>query len=86
MDIGVVEEATAFNNAFVPRDRREELTAAARTVIAAWRGPGALMVATHGQNILLLLGFRPKEGEVIVVAPALESDTKMRVVGRIPPP
>jgi hypothetical protein len=85
MDIGPVEEAPTFNNAFVLSDKRAALTAGAREVIAAWRGPGTLVVATHGQNILALLGFRPAEGEVIVVAPAPANDRKMRLVGRIPP-
>jgi hypothetical protein len=86
MDIGPVEGVPTVNDAFVLRDRREELTAGARAVIAAWRGPGALVIATHGENILALLGFRPAEGEVIVVVPAQASEAKMRLVGRIPPP
>jgi len=85
MDIGPVEEAPTFNNAFVLREQRAELTAGARAVIAAWRGPGTLVIATHGENILALLGFRPAEGEVIVVAPAPASENGMRLVGRIPP-
>jgi phosphohistidine phosphatase SixA len=85
MDIGPVEEAPTFNNAFVLSDARAALTAGAREVIAAWRGPGTLVVATHGQNILALLGFRPAEGEVIVLAPDGKAKDGMRVVGRIPP-
>jgi len=85
MNIGPVEEAPAFNNAFMLGAERDALTAGARAVIAAWRGPGTLVVATHGQNILALLGFRPAEGEVIVVAPEPASETKMRLVGRIAP-
>jgi hypothetical protein len=45
-----------------------------------------LVVVTHGQNILALLGFHPREGEVIVVAPDPASDKKMRLIGRIGPP
>lgn len=85
MNIGPVEEAPAFNNAFVLRARRDALTADARAIIAAWRGPGTLVVSTHGDNILALLGIHPREGEVIVVAPDADSATKMRVVGRIGP-
>lgn len=83
MNIGPVEEAPTFNNAFVLREQRESLTAGARAAIAAWRGPGTLVVVTHGQNILTLLGFHPREGEVIVVAPDPASASKMRLVGRI---
>lgn len=35
MDIGPVEAAPTFNNAFVLRDKREDLTAGARALIAA---------------------------------------------------
>lgn len=85
MNIGPVEEAPAFNNAFVLRARRDALTADARAIIAAWRGPGTLVVSTHGDNILALLGIHPREGEVVVVAPDPVSATRMRVVGRIGP-
>ena len=86
MNIGPVDESATFNNAFVLSAKRDALTAGARAVIAAWRGPGTLVVATHGQNILALLGFHPAEGEVIVVAPEPAIETKLRLVGRIPPP
>jgi hypothetical protein len=85
MDIGPVEEAPTFNNAFVLSGKRDELTQGARQTIAGWRGPGTLVVATHGQNILALLGFRPAEGEVIVVAPDAKAEKKLRLVGRIAP-
>lgn len=86
MNIGPVEAAPAFNNAFVLRDDRDELTAGARATIAAWRGPGTLVVATHGQNILNLLGFHPGEGEVVVVAPDPAEAKPVRLIGRIAPP
>ena len=85
MAVGPVEEAPTFNNAFRGGGPRETLTAGARALIAAWRGPGTLVVATHGQNILALLGFRPAEGEIVVVAPDPAGDKKMRLIGRIPP-
>jgi hypothetical protein len=86
MNIGPVEGAPTFNNAFVLSAERDTLTAGARAAIAAWRGPGTLVVVTHGQNILALLGIQPAEGEVVVVAPELASEKKLRLVGRIPPP
>jgi hypothetical protein len=55
-------------------------------MIDAWRGPGTLVVVTHGENILLMLGLRPREAEVIVVAPDPTSQKKMRLIGRIGPP
>src|SRR5262249_10823384 len=83
MNIGPVEDAPTFNNAFVLNTMRDELTAGARTMIDAWRGPGTLVVVTHGENIQLMLGLRPREAEVIVVAPDPTSQKKMRLIGRI---
>jgi Histidine phosphatase superfamily (branch 1) len=40
MNIGLVEDAPTFNNAFVLNTMRDELTAGARTMIEAWRGAG----------------------------------------------
>ena len=85
MNIGPVENAPTFNNAFVLNAMRDALTAGARETIGAWRGPGTLVVVTHGENIMAMLGVRPREGEVIVVAPNPASESKMRLVGRIGP-
>ena len=85
MDVGPIEEAPTFNNAFTLRDRIDALTAGARAVITDWRGPGVLMVSTHGANILPLAGFHPEEGSVVVVAPDVANAQGLRVLGRIPP-
>ncbi len=85
MRIGAVDDAPTFNNAFVLNSARDALTAGARATIGAWRGPGTLVVVTHGQNIALMLGVHPREGEVIVVAPDPAGEKKMRLVGRIGP-
>jgi hypothetical protein len=62
MNIGPVEDVPTFNNAFVLSAARDELIAGTRAIIGAWRGPGTLVVVTHGENILLMLGIRPREG------------------------
>lgn len=85
MNIGAPEEAPTFNNAFVLRERRDELTEGARAAVAAWKGPGTLVVVTHGANILALTGIQPVQAEMIVVQPAPESERKFRLVGRIAP-
>ena len=82
--LGPVETAATFNNAYNLRDRRGELTKGARAVIAAWKGPGVLVVVTHGANILPLTGFQPAEGEMVVVEPDMAADGRLRVIGRIP--
>jgi phosphohistidine phosphatase SixA len=86
MNIGPVEDAPTFNNAFVLNTVRDELTAGARAVIDAWRGPGTLVVVTHDENIQLMLGLRPREAEIIVVTPNPTSQKRMRLIGRIAPP
>jgi Histidine phosphatase superfamily (branch 1) len=83
MNVGPLEVAPTFNNAFVLNAMRDTLTAGARATIGAWRGPGTMVVVTHGQNIMAMLGIHPREGEVIVVAPDPASENKMRLIGRI---
>lgn len=83
MSFGPVEVAPTFNNAFVMNEKRDALTAGARATIGAWRGPGTLVVVTHGQNIMAMLGILPREGEVIVVAPDPAGENKMKLIGRI---
>jgi phosphohistidine phosphatase SixA len=85
MNLGAVEIAPTFSNAFVLREKREELTAGARMIIAGWRGPGNLLVVTHGANIQALTGGgNPDSGEIVVVA--ADADGTVREVGRIPVP
>ena len=84
MALGPVDISETFNNAYTFRIRRDELTKGARAVIAGWKGPGVLIVVTHGANILPLTGFQPAEGEMVVVEPDPSPDGKLRVIGRIP--
>ena len=85
MDLGPIEPAATLNNAFALRDRVDELTAGARAIVAAWSGPGTLVMVTHGANILPLTGVRPDEGGVVVVKPEPGDPGKLRLLGRIPP-
>ncbi|HEX6066936.1 MAG TPA: histidine phosphatase family protein [Longimicrobiales bacterium] len=85
MGLGAIESAPTFNNAFILRDQRAALTEGARRVIAEWKGPGNLIVSSHGANILPLTGVHPQEGEAVVVDPASTGET-VRVIGRIPAP
>ena len=85
MNLGTIEEAPTFNNAFVLAGQRDPLTQGARAIVAGWKGPGALVVVTHGANISHLTGIQPAQAEVIVVEPAPVSDKRLRVLGRITP-
>lgn len=79
---GRAESAPAFNSFFDDRARGPEQTAAAREILLAWRGPGALVVATHHINIVGLTGIAPQSGEGIVLANA---GGTLSVVGRVRP-
>jgi len=83
MGLDPIEPAPTFNNAFTFRDRVDELTAGARAIVAAWSGPGTLVVSTHGANILPLTGVMPEEGGVVVVKGDPANTAGLRVVGRI---
>jgi phosphohistidine phosphatase SixA len=84
MDVGAIEIAPTFNNAFILRDRVDQLTAGARAIVAAWRGPGTLVVHTHAANLRPLTGIDPGEGGMVVVTPDAGSSGGFRVEGRIP--
>ncbi|HEX6703138.1 MAG TPA: histidine phosphatase family protein [Albitalea sp.] len=67
MNVGAVLIEPTFANALMLSDRRAELTEGARTLIGRWRGPGVLLVVTHGANIQALTGRSPSPGEIVVV-------------------
>lgn len=79
---GRTEDEPAFNSFFSDRSRQDAQTAAARQVLDAWRGPGALVIVTHQVNITALTGIVPASGEGIVLA---RTPTGWSVAGRILP-
>jgi phosphohistidine phosphatase SixA len=81
VDVGPVQIEPTFANAFILRDRRESLRAGGRAVIAAWRGPGVLLVVTHGENIHALTGRSPATAEIVVVAAG--GDGALREIGAL---
>ena len=58
-------------------------TAEARAAVAAWSGPGTLVLVTHQVNITALTEMFPKSGEVIVLEPAPDRPAGFTVTGRI---
>jgi broad specificity phosphatase PhoE len=85
MNVGAVQVAPTFGNVVVLTDRRAELTQGARAVIRDWKGPGALLVVTHGANIQALTGgYNPASGEIVVVS--AKADGTVREIGRLPVP
>ena len=85
MELSPIEIAPTFNNAFTLRERVDELTAGARAIVGAWKGPGALVVVTHGANILPLTGINPEEGGMVIVRAGPAGAPKLSVLGRISP-
>jgi len=79
LGVGTVQDEPTFANAFVLSERRAELAAGAKALIGRWRGPGALVVVTHGENIRALTGRTPATAELVVVA--LAADGSVRELG-----
>jgi len=84
MAVGPVEKSWAL----VP-DR--EPTAPVRLLelkemVSAWRGPGTLVLVTHGFTVQALLGLLPNQGEMVVLKPEPGSSAGVDLVGRIAAP
>ena len=86
MEIGAVSIEPALANLFGQAARAPEQSAALRARIAAWRGPGTLVMVSHGSTILAATGINPAFAETVVVAPGNARAGNLRVVGRIRPP
>jgi broad specificity phosphatase PhoE len=57
-----------------------------KEIVAAWRGPGTLVLVTHGLTVRALLGFLPVQGETVVLKPASGSAAGGDFVGLIVTP
>jgi hypothetical protein len=79
---GITQDEPFFNSFFDDRSKGPAQTDAARRVLEGWRGPGALVVATHQVNVTGLTGIAPVSGEGIVVR---MDGLEVRVIGRIKP-
>ena len=67
-------------------DRSPERLAAMKQMLASWRGPGTLVVVTHGLTVQALVGIMPGQAETVVVRPKPGKEPGVEVVGRIPVP
>lgn len=79
---GQVAETPAFNSFFGDAPSRGPQTAAALAELAAWRGPGVLVVVTHQVNITALTGVYPASGEGVVLR---AEGSGIAVAARLPP-
>jgi phosphohistidine phosphatase SixA len=80
LDVGDARIEPAFGHPLVWTDRREALASGSRAVVRGWKGPGVLLVVTHGASITTLTGYNPASGEIVVVTNAL------KIIGSIPVP
>ena len=86
MAVGPVESSWAL----VPAtDRNPNAPVALRTLkemVANWRGPGTLVLVTHGLTVRAMIGIVPSQAEIVVLKPTPGSESGVRVVGRIAAP
>jgi phosphohistidine phosphatase SixA len=68
MKLGPVEYAPFFDNLEVNKQRAKELLEGERKLIESWRGPGVLLIVSHGSNIKALTGLDPEQSAMLVVS------------------
>ena len=69
LGLGKVEPFEPLNSFFEERGQQEAQTRAVRERMAAWRGPGNLMMVTHQVNITAASRVYPASGEAVVMEP-----------------
>ena len=83
MAVGPVEKSVALlPDRTQPPVRLLELKA----LVAGWRGPGTLVLVTHGFTISPLLRTYLEQAETLVLKPGGGSGAVANIVGRIPTP
>jgi phosphohistidine phosphatase SixA len=85
MAVGNVEKASPLNNLFGRPQNRAKQVEEMRELIAAWKGPGNLLLMTHGANMGALMGINPETASGVVLEPAPGTQEGFRVVGRLGP-
>jgi phosphohistidine phosphatase SixA len=67
MKIGPVESNSAFDDLAENQENASQLIARERAIIDAWKGPGVLVIVTHGSNIKALTGLHVDQGGMVDV-------------------
>ena len=81
MALGAVENVMVVASS----DRSPEGLVALKQMVAAWRGPGTLVLVTHAYTVQTLVGIMPQQAETVVVKPTLDR-AGIELVGRISSP
>ncbi len=79
LGLGKVEKEPALNDLYGRPQHREPQLTALKKLIAAWKGPGALVLVSHSSIIGALLSENPGTAAGPVLAPNL------KIVGQISP-
>jgi len=85
IDAGKVEPLAVSNNLYGRPALRDAQIRALRAAVGNWKGPGTLLVVSHGSVIFPLAGSSPSEAEGFVLKPAPGTEAGFVVVGRIGP-
>jgi phosphohistidine phosphatase SixA len=85
IEAGSVVREPTLNNLYGRPQNRERQVREMRALIAAWKGPGNLLLSTHGANMGALMGINPDSAAGVVLRPAPDDRDEFRVVGRIAP-
>jgi len=84
MAVGRVESSWALIPDMVPGSTLRFLEL--KEIVSTWRGPGTLVLVTHGLAVRPMSGFLPMQAETVVLKPMPGSGPGAQVVGRIAPP
>ena len=83
MGVGEVQKSTALlPDRTEPRVRLQEL----KTIVGGWRGPGTLVLVSHGFTISPLLRTHIEQAETLVLRPGGRGGAVADIVGRIAAP
>lgn len=85
MALGDPAVEPALNSLYGGQGDRPRQLAALTALVAAWEGPSTLLLVSHASVIGPLTGVYPREGEIVVLAPAPGSDAGFQVLGSLPP-
>jgi broad specificity phosphatase PhoE len=78
-----VLEQPALGSFFGQPEREADQLREATALLAAWRGPGVLVVVTHQVTITALSGVHPESGEGVALR---WTDGRAGLLGRLPAP
>jgi phosphohistidine phosphatase SixA len=83
MALGPVESSWALVPATASNPDR---LPALKEMVSSWRGPGTLVLVTHGLTALPLIGFVPSQAETVVLKPTPGGGSGVHIVGVIAAP